>query len=115
MSLGVFPISGRGSVLTPDLQASSETPGAEAWRFNDLERPRSNASLKVGNGDGSITDTWRCDWHSLEKKGGNETVYLNDQIHLNKPESVYFCLGEAIGPCSNTFEMPLSARRGALD
>uniref|UniRef100_A0A674D1X4 C-Jun-amino-terminal kinase-interacting protein 4 n=1 Tax=Salmo trutta TaxID=8032 RepID=A0A674D1X4_SALTR len=46
MSLGVFPMSGGGSVLTPDLQARSETPGAEAWRFNDLERPRSNASLK---------------------------------------------------------------------
>uniref|UniRef100_A0AAZ3Q5N7 RH2 domain-containing protein n=1 Tax=Oncorhynchus tshawytscha TaxID=74940 RepID=A0AAZ3Q5N7_ONCTS len=46
MSLGVFPMSGGGAVLTPDLQARSETPGAEAWRFNDLEHPRSNASLK---------------------------------------------------------------------
>uniref|UniRef100_A0A8K9V8A4 C-Jun-amino-terminal kinase-interacting protein 4 n=1 Tax=Oncorhynchus mykiss TaxID=8022 RepID=A0A8K9V8A4_ONCMY len=46
MSLGVFPMSGGGAVLTPDLQAKSETPGAEAWRFNDLEHPRSNASLK---------------------------------------------------------------------
>uniref|UniRef100_A0A8C7L8R5 C-Jun-amino-terminal kinase-interacting protein 4 n=1 Tax=Oncorhynchus kisutch TaxID=8019 RepID=A0A8C7L8R5_ONCKI len=46
MSLGVFPMSGGGAVLTPDLQARSETPGAEAWRFNDLENPRSNASLK---------------------------------------------------------------------
>uniref|UniRef100_A0AAZ3RHH5 Sperm associated antigen 9a n=1 Tax=Oncorhynchus tshawytscha TaxID=74940 RepID=A0AAZ3RHH5_ONCTS len=60
MSLGVFPMSGGGAVLTPDLQARSETPGAEAWRFNDLEHPRSNASLKVGDGDGSITDTQRC-------------------------------------------------------
>uniref|UniRef100_A0A673YVY9 C-Jun-amino-terminal kinase-interacting protein 4 n=1 Tax=Salmo trutta TaxID=8032 RepID=A0A673YVY9_SALTR len=46
MSLSVFPMSGGGSVLTPDLQARCETPGAEAWRFNDLERTRSNASLK---------------------------------------------------------------------
>uniref|UniRef100_A0A4W5R1P2 C-Jun-amino-terminal kinase-interacting protein 4 n=1 Tax=Hucho hucho TaxID=62062 RepID=A0A4W5R1P2_9TELE len=45
MSLGVFPMSGGGSV-TPDLQARSETPGAEAWRFNALEHPCSNASLK---------------------------------------------------------------------
>eukprot|EP00063_Salmo_salar_P074709 XP_014049544.1 PREDICTED: C-Jun-amino-terminal kinase-interacting protein 4-like isoform X3 [Salmo salar] len=51
MSLGVFPMSGGGSVLTPDLQARSETPGAEAWRFNDLERPRSNASLKLDADD----------------------------------------------------------------
>ncbi|XP_071252851.1 C-Jun-amino-terminal kinase-interacting protein 4-like isoform X1 [Salvelinus alpinus] len=47
MSLGVFPMS----VLTPDLQARSETPGAEAWRFNDLEHPRSNASLKLDADD----------------------------------------------------------------
>ncbi|XP_055772340.1 C-Jun-amino-terminal kinase-interacting protein 4-like, partial [Salvelinus fontinalis] len=51
MSLGVFPMSGGGSVLTPDLQARSETPGAEAWRFNDLEHPRSNASLKQLDAD----------------------------------------------------------------
>uniref|UniRef100_A0A4W5RJH5 C-Jun-amino-terminal kinase-interacting protein 4 n=1 Tax=Hucho hucho TaxID=62062 RepID=A0A4W5RJH5_9TELE len=46
MSLGVFPMSGGGAVLTPDLQARAETPGAEAWRFNALEHPCSNASLK---------------------------------------------------------------------
>ncbi|XP_052375975.1 sperm associated antigen 9a [Oncorhynchus keta] len=51
MSLGVFPMSGGGAVLTPDLQARSETPGAEAWRFNDLEHPRSNASLKLDADD----------------------------------------------------------------
>uniref|UniRef100_A0A8C7IKL0 C-Jun-amino-terminal kinase-interacting protein 4 n=1 Tax=Oncorhynchus kisutch TaxID=8019 RepID=A0A8C7IKL0_ONCKI len=51
MSLGVFPMSGGGAVLTPDLQARSETPGAEAWRFNDLENPRSNASLKLDADD----------------------------------------------------------------
>uniref|UniRef100_A0A8C7QLS8 C-Jun-amino-terminal kinase-interacting protein 4 n=1 Tax=Oncorhynchus mykiss TaxID=8022 RepID=A0A8C7QLS8_ONCMY len=51
MSLGVFPMSGGGAVLTPDLQAKSETPGAEAWRFNDLEHPRSNASLKLDTDD----------------------------------------------------------------
>ncbi|XP_041735209.1 C-Jun-amino-terminal kinase-interacting protein 4-like isoform X4 [Coregonus clupeaformis] len=51
MSLGVFPMSGGGSVLTPDLQARSETSGAEAWIFNNLEHPRSNASLKLDADD----------------------------------------------------------------
>ncbi|XP_041719967.2 C-Jun-amino-terminal kinase-interacting protein 4 isoform X1 [Coregonus clupeaformis] len=51
VSLGVFPMSGGGSVVTPDLQARSETSGAEAWMFNNLEHPRSNASLKLDADD----------------------------------------------------------------
>uniref|UniRef100_A0A3P8XIV6 C-Jun-amino-terminal kinase-interacting protein 4 n=1 Tax=Esox lucius TaxID=8010 RepID=A0A3P8XIV6_ESOLU len=46
LSLGIFPMSGGVSVLTPDPQARSETPGAEAWRFNDLGHTCSNTSLK---------------------------------------------------------------------
>uniref|UniRef100_A0A3P8XG49 C-Jun-amino-terminal kinase-interacting protein 4 n=1 Tax=Esox lucius TaxID=8010 RepID=A0A3P8XG49_ESOLU len=53
LSLGIFPMSGGVSVLTPDPQARSETPGAEAWRFNDLGHTCSNTSLKVGHGEGS--------------------------------------------------------------
>lgn len=46
-SLGVFPMSGGGSSLTPDIQGRAETPGMEGWRFNNLSHQRSNASLKV--------------------------------------------------------------------
>ncbi|XP_026063300.1 C-Jun-amino-terminal kinase-interacting protein 4-like isoform X5 [Carassius auratus] len=45
-SLGVFPMSGGGSSLTPDIQSRAETPGTEGWRFNNLSHQRSNASLK---------------------------------------------------------------------
>uniref|UniRef100_A0A8C2I2D3 C-Jun-amino-terminal kinase-interacting protein 4 n=1 Tax=Cyprinus carpio TaxID=7962 RepID=A0A8C2I2D3_CYPCA len=46
-SLGVFPMSGGGSSLTPDIQGRAETPGMEGWRFNNLSHQRSNTSLKV--------------------------------------------------------------------
>uniref|UniRef100_A0A8C2I283 C-Jun-amino-terminal kinase-interacting protein 4 n=1 Tax=Cyprinus carpio TaxID=7962 RepID=A0A8C2I283_CYPCA len=45
-SLGVFPMSGGGSSLTPDIQGRAETPGMEGWRFNNLSHQRSNTSLK---------------------------------------------------------------------
>uniref|UniRef100_A0A8C1YV12 Sperm associated antigen 9a n=1 Tax=Cyprinus carpio TaxID=7962 RepID=A0A8C1YV12_CYPCA len=45
-SLGVFPMSGGGSSLKPDIQGRAETPGMEGWRFNNLSHQRSNASLK---------------------------------------------------------------------
>ncbi|XP_028979654.2 sperm associated antigen 9a isoform X3 [Esox lucius] len=51
LSLGIFPMSGGVSVLTPDPQARSETPGAEAWRFNDLGHTCSNTSLKLDADD----------------------------------------------------------------
>uniref|UniRef100_A0A673MXW6 C-Jun-amino-terminal kinase-interacting protein 4-like n=1 Tax=Sinocyclocheilus rhinocerous TaxID=307959 RepID=A0A673MXW6_9TELE len=46
LSLGIFPMSGGGSSLTPDIQGRAETPGMEGWRFNNLSHQRSNASLK---------------------------------------------------------------------
>lgn len=47
LSLGIFPSSGGGSLLTPDPQARSETLNAENWRFADPSQPRSNTNLKV--------------------------------------------------------------------
>lgn len=47
LSLGIFPMSGGGTSLTPDIQGKAETPGMEGWRFNNLSHQRSNASLKV--------------------------------------------------------------------
>uniref|UniRef100_A0A673MYV0 C-Jun-amino-terminal kinase-interacting protein 4-like n=1 Tax=Sinocyclocheilus rhinocerous TaxID=307959 RepID=A0A673MYV0_9TELE len=47
LSLGIFPMSGGGSSLTPDIQGRAETPGMEGWRFNNLSHQRSNASLKL--------------------------------------------------------------------
>ncbi|XP_026072330.1 C-Jun-amino-terminal kinase-interacting protein 4-like isoform X4 [Carassius auratus] len=46
LSLGIFPMSGGGTSLTPDIQARVEAPGTEGWRFNNLSHQRSNASLK---------------------------------------------------------------------
>ncbi|XP_067237563.1 sperm associated antigen 9a isoform X9 [Chanodichthys erythropterus] len=46
LSLGVFPMSGGSTSLTPDVQGRAETPGTEGWRFNNLSHQRSNASLK---------------------------------------------------------------------
>ncbi|KAK2915951.1 hypothetical protein Q8A67_000325 [Cirrhinus molitorella] len=46
LSLGIFPLSGGGTSLTPDIQGRAETPGMEGWRFNNLSHQRSNASLK---------------------------------------------------------------------
>ncbi|XP_067314375.1 sperm associated antigen 9a isoform X4 [Pseudorasbora parva] len=46
LSLGIFPMSGGSSSLTPDVQGRAETPGVEGWRFNNLTHQRSNASLK---------------------------------------------------------------------
>uniref|UniRef100_A0A672PFI3 C-Jun-amino-terminal kinase-interacting protein 4 n=1 Tax=Sinocyclocheilus grahami TaxID=75366 RepID=A0A672PFI3_SINGR len=36
LSLGIFPMSGGGTSLTPDIQGRAETPGMEGWRFNNL-------------------------------------------------------------------------------
>lgn len=47
LSLGIFPTSGGGSLLTPDPQARSETLNAESWRFSDPLCPQSNTNLKV--------------------------------------------------------------------
>uniref|UniRef100_A0A672PLV9 C-Jun-amino-terminal kinase-interacting protein 4 n=1 Tax=Sinocyclocheilus grahami TaxID=75366 RepID=A0A672PLV9_SINGR len=47
LSLGIFPMSGGGSSLTPDIRGRAETPGMEGWRFNNLSHQRSNTSLKV--------------------------------------------------------------------
>lgn len=47
LSLGIFPSSAGGSLLTPDPQARSETVTAESWRFADPLRPQSNTNLKV--------------------------------------------------------------------
>ncbi|XP_026072316.1 C-Jun-amino-terminal kinase-interacting protein 4-like isoform X2 [Carassius auratus] len=47
LSLGIFPMSGGGTSLTPDIQARVEAPGTEGWRFNNLSHQRSNASLKL--------------------------------------------------------------------
>lgn len=47
LSLGIFPSSGGGSLLTPDPQARLETLNAESWRFADPLRPQSNTNLKV--------------------------------------------------------------------
>ncbi|XP_048039100.1 sperm associated antigen 9a isoform X2 [Megalobrama amblycephala] len=47
LSLGVFPMSGGSTSLTPDVQGRAETPGTEGWRFNNLSHQRSNASLKL--------------------------------------------------------------------
>uniref|UniRef100_A0A672PF21 C-Jun-amino-terminal kinase-interacting protein 4 n=1 Tax=Sinocyclocheilus grahami TaxID=75366 RepID=A0A672PF21_SINGR len=46
LSLGIFPMSGGGTSLTPDIQGRAETPGMEGWRFNNLSHQCSNASLK---------------------------------------------------------------------
>uniref|UniRef100_A0A672PFB9 C-Jun-amino-terminal kinase-interacting protein 4 n=1 Tax=Sinocyclocheilus grahami TaxID=75366 RepID=A0A672PFB9_SINGR len=46
LSLGIFPMSGGGSSLTPDIRGRAETPGMEGWRFNNLSHQRSNTSLK---------------------------------------------------------------------
>ncbi|XP_073698951.1 sperm associated antigen 9a [Garra rufa] len=46
LSLGIFPMSGGGTSLMPDIQGRAETLGMEAWRFNNLSHQRSNASLK---------------------------------------------------------------------
>ncbi|KAM4598180.1 sperm associated antigen 9a [Polymixia lowei] len=48
LSLGIFPPSGGGPLLTPDPQARAETPSTEGWRFIDPHgaQPRSNTSLK---------------------------------------------------------------------
>ncbi|XP_050956374.1 sperm associated antigen 9a isoform X4 [Labeo rohita] len=47
LSLGIFPMSGGGTSLTPDIQGRAETPGMEGWRFNNLSNQRSSASLKL--------------------------------------------------------------------
>ncbi|XP_016093992.1 C-Jun-amino-terminal kinase-interacting protein 4-like [Sinocyclocheilus grahami] len=47
LSLGIFPMSGGGSSLTPDIRGRAETPGMEGWRFNNLSHQRSNTSLKL--------------------------------------------------------------------
>ncbi|XP_059413539.1 C-Jun-amino-terminal kinase-interacting protein 4-like isoform X4 [Carassius carassius] len=46
LSLGIFPMSGGGASLTPDIQGRAEAPGTEGWRFNNLSHQCSNASLK---------------------------------------------------------------------
>ncbi|KAM6957775.1 sperm associated antigen 9a [Aplochiton taeniatus] len=67
LSLGVFPTSGGGSLMLPDPQARTETPGTEAWRFTDLGQTRSNTSLKQldpdhppekGEGKSAQDPTW---------------------------------------------------------
>ncbi|XP_078257623.1 C-Jun-amino-terminal kinase-interacting protein 4-like isoform X2 [Rhinoraja longicauda] len=52
-SLGLYQLPG-GDVHTPDAQKDgAETPGSECWRFNDLTKTRSNASLKDELSDAS--------------------------------------------------------------
>ncbi|XP_072568414.1 C-Jun-amino-terminal kinase-interacting protein 4 isoform X13 [Paramormyrops kingsleyae] len=47
VSLAIFPLPGGDALLTPELQRErAETPGTDAWRYNDLSHPRSNTSLK---------------------------------------------------------------------
>uniref|UniRef100_A0A8C1RVA5 C-Jun-amino-terminal kinase-interacting protein 4 n=1 Tax=Cyprinus carpio TaxID=7962 RepID=A0A8C1RVA5_CYPCA len=46
LSLGIFPMSGGGTSLTPDVQGRAEAPGTEGWRFSNLSHQRSNTSLK---------------------------------------------------------------------
>ncbi|CAG04118.1 unnamed protein product, partial [Tetraodon nigroviridis] len=46
LSLGIFPSSGGGSLLTPDPKARLETLNADSWRFSDPLPPQSNTNLK---------------------------------------------------------------------
>ncbi|XP_020561033.1 C-Jun-amino-terminal kinase-interacting protein 4 isoform X4 [Oryzias latipes] len=46
LSLGIFPSSGRTSLIIPDLQNKAETSATEGWRLTDSSQPRSNTSLK---------------------------------------------------------------------
>ncbi|XP_052392152.1 C-Jun-amino-terminal kinase-interacting protein 4 isoform X3 [Carassius gibelio] len=65
LSLGIFPLSGGGTSLTPDIQTRVEAPGTEGWRFNNLSHQRSNASLKLEAEDApkkrdgkDVLETW---------------------------------------------------------
>uniref|UniRef100_A0A8C1FL88 C-Jun-amino-terminal kinase-interacting protein 4 n=1 Tax=Cyprinus carpio carpio TaxID=630221 RepID=A0A8C1FL88_CYPCA len=55
LSLGIFPMSGGGTSLTPDVQGRAEAPGTEGWRFSNLSHQRSNASLKVQPSNGPFS------------------------------------------------------------
>uniref|UniRef100_A0AAZ3SCI8 Sperm associated antigen 9a n=1 Tax=Oncorhynchus tshawytscha TaxID=74940 RepID=A0AAZ3SCI8_ONCTS len=111
MSLGVFPMSGGGAVLTPDLQARSETPGAEAWRFNDLEHPRSNASLKL---DADDPPEKRDGYSTLQISWGNSLPDdCKDELSDLGPKSVTLMSTtasdvamEGEGPNSKSMELP---------
>uniref|UniRef100_A0A3B3C969 C-Jun-amino-terminal kinase-interacting protein 4 n=1 Tax=Oryzias melastigma TaxID=30732 RepID=A0A3B3C969_ORYME len=46
LSLGIFPSSGRTSLIIPDPQNRTETSATEGWRIADSSAPRSNTSLK---------------------------------------------------------------------
>uniref|UniRef100_A0A672PFN6 C-Jun-amino-terminal kinase-interacting protein 4 n=1 Tax=Sinocyclocheilus grahami TaxID=75366 RepID=A0A672PFN6_SINGR len=70
LSLGIFPMSGGGSSLTPDIRGRAETPGMEGWRFNNLSHQRSNTSLKVHTN----TRERYCDELSDLSQGGSKSV-----------------------------------------
>uniref|UniRef100_A0A8C2EAW4 C-Jun-amino-terminal kinase-interacting protein 4 n=1 Tax=Cyprinus carpio TaxID=7962 RepID=A0A8C2EAW4_CYPCA len=70
LSLGIFPMSGGGTSLTPDVQGRAEAPGTEGWRFSNLSHQRSNASLKVHTN----TCERYCDELSDLSQGGSKSV-----------------------------------------
>uniref|UniRef100_A0A8C1YDI9 C-Jun-amino-terminal kinase-interacting protein 4 n=1 Tax=Cyprinus carpio TaxID=7962 RepID=A0A8C1YDI9_CYPCA len=70
LSLGIFPMSGGGTSLTPDVQGRAEAPGTEGWRFSNLSHQRSNTSLKVHTN----TCERYCDELSDLSQGGSKSV-----------------------------------------
>ncbi|KAJ8251151.1 hypothetical protein GJAV_G00217870 [Gymnothorax javanicus] len=46
LSLGIFPLSTGGAVLTPEAQRMVEIPSADTWKCNNLNQSRGGTSLK---------------------------------------------------------------------
>ncbi|KAJ8253855.1 hypothetical protein COCON_G00204670 [Conger conger] len=62
LSLGIFPLTTGGAVLTPEPQRKADTPVAEAWKCNNLNQSRGGTSLKQPESEGlkgkSSQDAW---------------------------------------------------------
>ncbi|KAG7459381.1 hypothetical protein MATL_G00209990 [Megalops atlanticus] len=77
LSLGIFPLSTGGAVLTPEPQRKAETSGTDTWKCNDLSQTRAGTCLKQPEAEDALKrkdskssrDTWE---NSLADKSKDE-------------------------------------------
>ncbi|KAI1883906.1 hypothetical protein AGOR_G00220910 [Albula goreensis] len=67
LSLGIFPLSTGGAVLTPEPQRKAEIPATDTWRCNDLSQPRPGTCLKQPDAEAVNTKSSQDAWANESK------------------------------------------------
>lgn len=102
VSLGIFPLPGGDSLLTPDPQKEgTETPSTEHWKFHELSHQRSNTSLKdelsdvsqgsskLGTpGSAAVSDIAIASVDTVKDKGGQNGNALKKTVDFSKNTEV---------------------------